>query len=313
MCRSASIALLVLFFAGLSIPTQLAADHPDPFGAKTETVLFLGDSNTYAGGYVAMVEAQLRANDAKHIPNIINLGLPSETCSGLSEDIHPFPRPNVHERLTRALEKINPDVVFVCYGVNDGIYAPLHSERFDAYKNGLTKLVNQIEQSGAVCVVCTPPAFDPLPMKKKNILAAADAKSFSWKTIYEDYDSVMAEYSKWARSEFGKRLIVIDFHTAINAHTDTKRKDNPDFMMSGDGIHINQEGHQVLADAILDTFKIAKSPRPTAEILKKVTERQRVMKSAWLSEVGHKRPGVKPGLPLDEAKAKAAEIAKSLK
>ena len=258
-----------------------------------------------------MVEAQLRATDSKHVPSIINHGLPSETCSGLSEDIHPFPRPNVHERLTRALEKIKPDVVFVCYGVNDGIYAPLDSKRFDAYKNGLKKLVNEIESSGAVCVVCTPPAFDPLPMKKKNILAAADAKSFSWKTIYEDYDSVMSEYSKWVRSEFGKRLTVVDFHTAINDYTNAKRKEDPNFVMSGDGIHINQEGHQILADAIFDAFKLAKTPRPSPKLLRQVTERQKVLKNAWLTEVGHKRPGIKPGLPLSEAKQKAAEIAKS--
>ncbi|MEZ0542629.1 hypothetical protein [Fibrella arboris] len=32
------------------------------------------------------------------------------------------------------------------------------------------------------------------------------------------------------------------------------------------------------------------------------------MKDAWLTALGHKRPGMKPGLPLDEAKRKAADI-----
>src|SRR5579872_6429319 len=60
-------------------------------------VVFLGDSITHAGGYVALIEAQLRLQNPGHVPEIINLGLPSETCSGLSEPEHPFPRPDVHE------------------------------------------------------------------------------------------------------------------------------------------------------------------------------------------------------------------------
>ena len=84
----------------------------------------LGDSITHSGHYISFIETRLRQDNDNRIPEIINLGLPSETCSGLSEPDHPFPRPTVHERLDRALTKIKPDLVFACYGMNDGIYYP---------------------------------------------------------------------------------------------------------------------------------------------------------------------------------------------
>ncbi len=91
---------------------------------QAKTVLFLGDSITHSGHYISFIETRLRQDNDNRIPEIINLGLPSETCSGLSEPDHPFPRPTVHERLDRALTKIKPDLVFACYGMNDGIYYP---------------------------------------------------------------------------------------------------------------------------------------------------------------------------------------------
>jgi hypothetical protein len=45
-----------------------------------------------------------------------------------------------------------------------------------------------------------------------------------------------------------------------------------------------------------------------AEILKLVQEKQRLLKDAWLNDTGHKRPGMKQGLPLAEAQAKAKEL-----
>ncbi len=39
-----------------------------------------------------------------------------------------------------------------------------------------------------------------------------------------------------------------------------------------------------------------------------VVTRQNLLRDAWLTKTGHKRPGIKPGLPLPEAEAKAKEI-----
>jgi len=42
--------------------------------------------------------------------------------------------------------------------------------------------------------------------------------------------------------------------------------------------------------------------------LKLIRQRQRLMCDAWLTAIGHKRPGMKKGLPLDRARAEAAKL-----
>ena len=70
-----------------------------------QRILFLGDSNTFNGAYVQYLDAYLFTRFPDRKFELINLGLPSETVSGLSEPDHPYPRPNVHERLDRGLRK----------------------------------------------------------------------------------------------------------------------------------------------------------------------------------------------------------------
>ena len=266
----------------------------------------MGDSITHAGHYVAMIEAQLRTNETRPLPELINLGLPSETCSGLSEPDHPFPRPNCHERLERALDKLKPDVVVACYGMNDGIYYPFSEDRFETYKRGVNLLIDKVHRSGAKLVLMTPPAFDPLPLKKTGKLRPAGAEKYAWFSIYEGYDDVLKKYAAWLMTLEGRVEMLIDLHTPVTKYVAKKREQDPDFTMSPDGVHVNEEGHAVLAKAILAAWQIPTDKQPRPEFLKQVTARQSLLHDAWLSHVGHVRPGVKAGLPIDEALKKAA-------
>src|SRR5947207_293350 len=120
----------------LFIPAIARAD--DFLLKDAKRIVFLGDSNTYAGKFIANLDAYLCTRFPDKRVELINLGLPSETVSGLSEADHPYPRPNVHERVDRALELTKPDVVVICYGMNDGIYYPFSEERFKRYQQGIT-------------------------------------------------------------------------------------------------------------------------------------------------------------------------------
>src|SRR5205807_3938434 len=121
-----------------------------------QRVVFLGDSNTFAGTYIAYLDAYLFTRFPGKKFELINLGLPSETVSGLSEPDHPYPRPDVHERLDRVLAKTKPDVVVVCYGMNDGIYYPDSDERFAKYQEGMRKLIDRCQKAGTKVVLITP-------------------------------------------------------------------------------------------------------------------------------------------------------------
>jgi hypothetical protein len=96
--------------------------------------------------------------------------------------------------------------------------------------------------------------------------------------------------------------------------TKLQRANDPAFTFSKDGVHPNDAGHRLMAQPILDAWAIRsiagkESAHPKAvEIHKLIQAKQDLLRDAWLTATGHKRPGVKAGLPLEEAKAKAAEL-----
>lgn len=305
--KPVSVLMTCLF---LVVP---CAAQQDAFPVTAERVVFLGDSITHAGHFIALIEAQLKRDGHESKPELINLGLPSETCSGLSEPEHPFPRPNVHERIGRALERLQPDVVVACYGMNDGIYYPLNEERFAAYRKGIDEIIDKVHASGAKLVLMTPPAFDALPLMKKGKLLPAGADEYSWKAIYEHYDDVMAKYAAWVIQQADRVEMVIDLHTPVTDYVAAKRTKDVDFTMSPDGVHVNNEGHQVLASAILKAWGWKKPLANDPILLQLISARQQLMHHAWLSEVGHKRPGVKAGLPMAEANERSALIGEQIR
>src|SRR4051794_27319162 len=135
MNRFRSTTILVVLIS-LHLPSVVAISGEAPL-AGVRRVVFVGDSITYAGQYIEFLEAYLRLKVPALACEFLNLGLPSETSSGLSEPGHAggtFPRPDVHERLDRILEQTKPDLVVACYGMNDGIYHPFSEDRFRKYQ-----------------------------------------------------------------------------------------------------------------------------------------------------------------------------------
>ena len=118
----------------------------------------------------------------------------------------------------------------------------------------------------------------------------------------------MREYSKWIMQQGQRVEMVIDLHTPVTKYVAARREKNSRFSMSPDGVHLNEEGHRVLADAILTAWNYDIQKPVDAELLKLVSAQQKMMHDSWLSHVGHKRPGVKPGLTLEQARAEAAKI-----
>jgi len=211
-------------------------------------VLILGDSITHAGQYVSFL-AQRLARHHGRLPDIIAIGLGSETASGLSEKDHPFPRPCVHERLGRALERIKPQVVLACYGMNDGIYWPLDDSRMQAFQQGIGRLVAESRAAGAQVVLLTPPPFDPQPVGAR--LRAAGADDYGYKTPFAGYAEVLAAFATWELSQRSDHLRVFDFNGTMTAYVAQRRMADPKFTFSGDGVHPNEQGMLLMADVIL--------------------------------------------------------------
>lgn len=300
----------VVAFALVSCLGNLAAAGPP----REKRIVFLGDSITQAGRYVEIIEANLVATQPMLPRVFIPLGLASETVSGLSEPGHAggkFPRPDLHERLDRVLEKAAPELVIACYGMNDGIYHPLDDERTRAFRTGMKKLHDKVVATGARIIHITPPVFDPHPIQHKVLPAGVP----QYEKPFEGYNTVLDAYSDWLlamRAEANWE--VIDLHGPMNAALAAKRTSDPNFTFAKDGVHPSPEGQCLIAKTILDAWGIVAAddgvpvhPRGKA-ILDAVHQKHALLRLAWLGHVGHKRPGVAAGLPLIEAEKQAAEF-----
>jgi len=131
---------------------------------------------------------------------------------------------------------------------------------------------------------------------------------------------VLDRYSEWLLAQRKAGWDVVDLHGPMNRYLAEQRKTNPDFFLAKDAIHPNPTGHWLMAKQILlhlgaKDLALADDPgamtaaHPNgAKLLTLIQQRQRMMKDAWLTATGHKRPGMKTGLPLAVAQAKAAEL-----
>jgi lysophospholipase L1-like esterase len=224
-----------------------------------------------------------------------------------------FPRPDLHERLARVLLLTKPDLVFICYGMNDGIYLPFDESRFQEFKDGLIDVHNRIAQTGANIIHLTPPYYDELKGRNKGYEATLDRyadwvleqqKSAGWKVIDVHYP--MKQFTKAHRA--------VDSIFGIAA-----------FALAEDGVHPGEAGHWIMAKQILlylgenavaaapDIHAAIAAASQGEAILKLVAQRQSVMKDAWLTAAGHKRPFMNVGLPLDEAKDKYIQIEREIR
>lgn len=302
------IARAIVFFAFYLLASPLYAQSSYSLPHDSNKILFLGNSISYAGQYLTYVETYLRLRYPERNWEFINLGLPSETVSGLSEEGHAggsFPRPVLQERLDRVLKAVEPDFIFSCYGMNDGIYLPFDDSRFEAYKKGQEKLQQKADSLGIPLIHLTPPVYDPVKDPA--------------------YASVLAVYASWMVSQrYIQNWNVIDLHWPMRKFLEIKRENNPDFALATDGIHPGEQGHWIMARELLkgigesrhleaDLPNDAFDSMPLgSELLPLVRKKQELMRDAWLRYSGHERPGLREGLPMDQALSKKDELMRSI-
>jgi lysophospholipase L1-like esterase len=303
------IILLIFFYTKLS-------SYAQPIAPSVKRIVFLGNSITWAGQYINYIEAYLRVQHPDRQWEFINVGLPSETVSGLSEEGHAggsFPRPDLHERLKRILEQTKPDLVFACYGMNDGIYLPLDPQRFARFKEGIQWLRTEVENTGARLIHLTPPDYDELRGKSKG------------------YAAVLDHYADWLLDKRASaQWEVIDIHYPMKKYLQAHRQVDTQFNMQGfalaeDGVHPGETGHWLIARQVLlylDYKQVARATgimesvkqiQDAAQLLKLVANRQNLLRDAWLRETKHVRPGLPTGLPLAEADKQSVELLGEIK
>lgn len=302
----ASLSACVVACCLITVANAASASPADLIrGAKRITVL--GDSITQDGRWVADLVAWMEQQGLT--ADVINVGLSSETVSGITEVGHAggrFPRPDLFDRLDRVLKVTRPDLVLAMYGMNCGNYQPLDEERFAKFKAGIERLHATVEKTGATIIHLTPPVYDKRPDKPGP---AGDA----------DYDAVLAAYSDWLLARQADGWAVIDVHGPMKAALEAKRKQDAAFTFTPDCIHPNDAGHWAICRAVLAGLGADAAatddalPTRLAPFLPEVTTRMKLLRDAYREAAGHTRPETPAGLPIGEAEARARMLTESLR
>lgn len=317
---------MILLTSGLLFSGKATAAQPFPnVPVKNgDQILFLGDSITQAGLYATFIQTWLWAEYPDLKLDIIDLGLNGETASGNSEKDHPYPRAHIHERIDRILKNTDPDLVFICYGMNDGIYHPFSEKRFADYQNGIKRLLKKLKKPGRKIVLMGPPPFDLFTFRQKHPVApenAGDDFPFSYKTPAQNYDQVLKKYGQWITEQNPSVAATVDLHTPLTQLIKARRADAPDYKF-GDGIHPPVEGHLEMALSILDTLGVDRNkadtllkdlthintPQSPTTLWNNILKRHRLLTLAWIEHVGHMKPGKAKTPTLKEAQKQAATM-----
>ena len=314
--RLIQTGVMLAVFAAFSAQAVSAEEVPAPLRG-VHRIVFLGDSITQAGDYVVDFDCWLASRGIGI--EVINLGLGSETASDLTEAENAghkksfgFGRPSVSERLDRALAAAKPDLLFACYGMNDGGALSADDQGTARFAAAMARLRDAALKAGVGRVVlCTPPVQDA----KGN-------------AAQKTHDENLARYSDWLLSKKAEGWDVVDIHGPMRRALDGGRAKDPGFAFAGDGVHPGREGHWLMASCILTQFLGANLegvssaeqlfPAHGKEMRELARKRMAVLFDAWMGAIGHTRPGVTggpgaaAGPTLREAEARAAEIGKQM-
>ncbi len=324
--------------AATAVTPGHAAEAPfQAVGTKdNDQILFLGDSITQSGAYVAFIQLYLWDRHPEWKFEIVNVGLGGETASGNNEPTHPYPRPVIHERLPRILKATEPDLVLICYGMNDGIYHPFDSERFADYRAGMDKLIQVYEEKSVPLVLMTPTLFDLPSARERAAMVPASSTDypFAYNNTFFAYDQVLQRYAEWVKSQSQRSVASVDLHSATYRFVTANRAVDKGYHF-GDGVHPPTEGHLEMALTILQGLGIQETrdaayqrllkltdialvidpggaPKPTP-LWQLMLQRERLLSAAWRESIGHTKPDKSKTLPLEEAKAEAARLEKEIR
>jgi len=198
---------------------------------KGDRIVFLGDSITEQQLYTNYAEAYLASRYPELTLTFFNAGWGGDTAPGGCA------------RLDRDVLALKPDVVTICYGMNDGGYCPLNPDILNRFNAGMKELVTRLKAAGARVVLLTPGMAD--------VTANADLRKVDYNTrsLRAVADAVIALAA-------AEQLPVADLHKLMNEVDAAAKAAEPGFCMMPDGFHPEPAGHLVMAYGLLQALGV---------------------------------------------------------
>lgn len=220
--RTKILAAVLICVAAIQ---AFGADEAKPVLKEGQRVAVVGDSITEQKLYSKYIELYLTACMPQLKLRCVQFGWGGETAGGFKN------------RMDNDLAPYKPDVVTLCYGMNDGGYQKFNDGIGGNYKNNLAAIVSGLKAAGATVVVGGP--------------GAVDSKYFKNHEVYNDNLAHLDAIAKKIAEENGCNHA--DVHSAMmTAQKAAKEKYGPDYDVCGkDGVHPGPNGHLIMAYAFL--------------------------------------------------------------
>ena len=229
MKPSASLAASLL---SLISPLCSAAETPASL-PKDGRLAIVGDSITEQKLYSKFIETYLLTAGGRPDVRVFQFGWGGETAGGFDA------------RLKNDLAAFKPDVVTLCYGMNDGTYRPYEDAVGKRYEDSMRSVLTKLKGDKIHIVVGTPGAVDSKFFSKPfpNNLNPADS--------YNESLAKLGQIGKKLAGEFQGGFA--DVHSPMmESMAKAKAAYGADYDVCGrDGVHPGANGHLAMAYAFL--------------------------------------------------------------
>lgn len=238
--RTSLLVFLYLFCGSVvaqTTPTSITESLQTPFELKNgDRVVFLGNSlfeDDFQYGYL---ELALTTRWPGRDVTYRNLGWTGDNVYGVARSTITNP-PTGYDLLMEHITKAQPTVVFVGYG---GIEAQEGEAGLAMFTDGLTKLIDKIDQLGARTVL-----LSPIPVLSADSVANLTKRN----AMLERYAATIAKMAE----ERGKRFV--DLFKPIQEAGKTA-------VLTDDGVHLNEAGYYYLATILEKGLGLAPRTKP---------------------------------------------------
>jgi len=143
----------------MKILEKFTKKHDNYYSVGVPTIAFLGDSVThgcfeiYLKNERMMTKVDTKMGYPEKVRTIFNILYPDAPVNIISAGISGDTAGGGLKRLERDVLNFGPDLVVVCFGLNDAMYK---GEGIDTYTNALDKIFEKIKSSGAEIIFMTP-------------------------------------------------------------------------------------------------------------------------------------------------------------
>ncbi len=191
-----------------------------------DTVVFLGDSITWQDYYPEYVEAYYFRRHPDRKIRFVNLGVRGDTSAG------------VVQRLERDLYTLDPDLVFVMLGMNDGGYRGYNLLLLRLYLTGMGEIVDLVRQhTDAIPVLVSSTCVDPVNYNRRRYNRMLYKMALGLKELAEE-----------------RKVPFVALHGVFRKALEAS-KSRADVNLMQDSIHPGPAGHLIIAGLLLDMLE----------------------------------------------------------